>query len=210
MVLPAILAASLLLGDSAASEPQTVSAILAKFDKDWKAHTDRKPDDQSWKVRMECLVGLAKIGRPSVSALVDVLKTESRSPHTRACAAQALGFLGDPSARLALEQAIEDKDAFVRLHATKALGRLGRVEAVPKYRKIAEKGDFAMNFALTRDDSPDPEAIRRALTHYDLSQVDAAQAAPEFSLSDTTGKTHRLSEYRGKKAFVLVFLRQIW
>src|SRR5689334_14054358 len=109
MILPAILCVSLLLGDSAASE---VSGILAKFEKHWKPPTDRKPDDQSWKVRMECLVGLAKIGRPSVSALVDVLKTESRSPHTRAFAAQALGFLGEPSARPALEQAIEDKDAF--------------------------------------------------------------------------------------------------
>ena len=213
MALSTILLFCLLLSDSTASQQQTVQAVLAKFEKHWKPPNDQKPDDQSWKIRMECLVAVAKVGHPSVPALVEVLKTESRSPHTRAFAAQALGFLGDPSARPTLAQAVEDKDGFVRLHATKALGRLGRVEATPTYRKMAEQGDFAMTFALTRDDEPDPAAIRKTLLHYDLSRMDAAHAgkpAPDFSLFDTAGKTHRLGQHRGKKSVVLVFLRQIW
>lgn len=33
------------------------------------------------------------------------------------------------------------------------------------------------------------------------------QTAPDFALNDTTGKTFRLSEFRGKKVIVLAFLR---
>lgn len=34
-----------------------------------------------------------------------------------------------------------------------------------------------------------------------------SQLAPDFELEDTTGKTHRLSDYRGRKVIVLAFLR---
>jgi len=33
------------------------------------------------------------------------------------------------------------------------------------------------------------------------------QLAPDFELQDVTGKTFRLSSYRGKKVVVLAFLR---
>jgi peroxiredoxin Q/BCP len=33
------------------------------------------------------------------------------------------------------------------------------------------------------------------------------QLAPDFELQDTTGKIHRLSDYRGQKVIVLAFLR---
>ena len=33
------------------------------------------------------------------------------------------------------------------------------------------------------------------------------QLAPDFELNDTTGKTQRLSSYRGEKVIVLAFLR---
>jgi len=33
------------------------------------------------------------------------------------------------------------------------------------------------------------------------------QLAPDFELEDTTGKSHRLSDYRGQKVIVLAFLR---
>lgn len=33
------------------------------------------------------------------------------------------------------------------------------------------------------------------------------QLAPDFELEDTTGKAHRLTDYRGRKIVVLAFLR---
>jgi hypothetical protein len=64
-------------------------------------------------------------------------------------------------------------------------------------------------FALTRDDEPNPEPIRKALRDYDLASMDSAhlgKPAPDFTLADTSGKTWHLGQFRGKKAVVLVFL----
>jgi hypothetical protein len=96
------------------------------------------------------------------------------------------------------------------------LGRLGQLEATPKYRKIAEKDEslgiqVEMTFALTRDDKPDPGPIRKALSGYDLTRMDSARlgrAAPEFALTDTSGKTWRLDQFRGNQSVLLVFLQR--
>jgi hypothetical protein len=66
-----------------------------------------------------------------------------------------------------------------------------------------------MGFALARDDKPDPGAIRKTLSSYDVARMDKAhldKAAPDFALADTKGTTWRLSDFRGKKSVVLVFL----
>jgi hypothetical protein len=197
--------------DSAAAAQQAAREALAKFEKPLKG---AEAGIRNWKVRMECLVALMRAGPAAVPVLVDALK--AKSPDTREFAAQALGFLADPSAKPALVQAAEDKEQVVRLHAIKALGRLGRLEATPKYRQIAEKDQsvgiqFEMTFALTRDDEPDPGPICRALSGYDLTRMDSARpgkAAPEFALTDTSGKTWRLDQFRGKQSVLLVFLQK--
>lgn len=38
-------------------------------------------------------------------------------------------------------------------------------------------------------------------------KITAGMLAPDFSLADTNGKAVRLSEFRGRKNVVLVFLR---
>ena len=194
--------------DSVAAAQQARDA-LAKFEKSAKAGKAGTP---AWKVRMECLVALAKAGPASVPVLLDALKTGS--PESRALAGGALSFLADEKIRPALEQSVEDKERDVRLYAIRALGRLGRLEAKPKYQQIADKDTsagvrFEMTFALTRDDKPEPGAIRKTLSRYDLTRMDSARldkAAPDFALGDTSGKTWRLSDFRGKKSVVLVFL----
>jgi hypothetical protein len=111
-------------------------------------------------------------------------------------------------------KAAVDKDRDTRLNAIKLLGRLGRLEDKPKYRQIADKDPsahvrFEMKYALTRDDKPGPAALRRTLSSYDLTRMESAhldKAAPDFVMADTTGKTWRLSKFRGKKSVVLVFL----
>ena len=200
-------------GAPAVEDSLSVQEILTQFQRSRQQPATGPSMKQNWNVRMECLVKLMRIGPTAVPVLIDCLKDEKAPPYTRAFAAQALGLLADARARPTLVKAMEDKDRVVQLHAIKAVGRLGRLEAEPRYRKIAEEGNFQMTFALTRDDEPDMATVRRTLAQYDLSQIDAAQvgrAAPDFSLCDTTGKTHRLGEYRGQKVVVLVFLRQIW
>src|SRR5262245_2602376 len=195
--------------DSASSAQQQARDALAKFDKEWKV-ADRPG---TWKVRMECLQALVKAGEGAVPVLVEALKTGSNHHH-RAFAAQALGFIVDPSTRPALVDALKEKNEFVRIHALMALGRFGRQEATPEFRHMASNQEphggvqFLMSYALTRDDKPDPKPIRQALIDYDLKRMGSARegkAAPDFALVDTQGKTWRLRDLRGKKSVVLVF-----
>ncbi len=195
--------------DSAAAAQQAARDILAKFDRSAKAKLSQTRTGRI--LHIECLAALAKAGPATVPVLVDALKTGS--PASRALAAQALGFLGDTSAKAALAQMVEDKDWGVRINAIRSLGRLG-LEATPKYRQIADKDEsvgirFEMTFALTRDDKPNPEAIRKSLSNYDMNRVHSTRygkAAPDFALADTTGKVWRLRDLRDKKSVVLVFL----
>lgn len=188
-------------GSSVAAE-HAARDVLTKFEK----------SGRTWKTHMECLVALAKVGPEAVPVLLDALKTGS--PDNRVLAGEALVFLANPSARPALVKAVDDKERDVRLFGIRSLARLGRLEAKAKYREIAAKDAsagvrFEMTFALTRDDKPDPKAIRKALASYDLTRMDSAHlnnAAPDFALADTSGKTRRLSDFRGKKSVVLVFL----
>ena len=196
------------VADSVAAQ-QAARDVLAKFEKAAKAGQAGTP---TWKIRMECLVALAKAGPEAVPVLFDALETSSAD--SRALAGEALSFLAVEKDRPVLEQAVLDKERDVRLFAIRSLGRLGRLKEKPKYRQIADKDPsagvrFEMTFALARDYKPDPGAIRKALSSYNLTRMDNAhldKAAPDFALADTTGKTWRLSDIRGRKSVVLVFL----
>jgi hypothetical protein len=192
----------------------SVQEILAKFEKHRQQPTTGSSKEQNWKVRLECLVKLMRIGPEAVPVLVECLKNEKAPPSTRAFAAQALGFLADARARPVLLQAVEAKDGYVAAHARIALGRLGRLKETPKLRELAGKDPTSgayieLMFALTRDDEPNPEPIRKALRDYDLARMDSAhlgKPAPDFTLADASGKTWHLRAFRDKKAVVLVFL----
>jgi HEAT repeat protein len=227
MIVPALLLASLLClhgatrgqdgkksqpeeADSAATAQRIARETLAKFEKSAKAGQSQTRTGKI--LHMECLVALAKAGPDAGPVLLDAIKTGS--PPRRALAGEALCVVADAKARPALEQAVEDKDRDVKLYAIRALGRLGRLDDKPNYRQIAEKDPsagvrFEMGFALARDDKPDPGAIRKTLSSYDVARMDKAhldKVAPDFALADTSGTTWRLSDFRGKKSVVLVFL----
>ena len=56
-----------------------------------------------------------------------------------------------------------------------------------------------------------PKSALDALASYDLGQMDSAKEgilAPDFALSDASGQTYRLSQFRGKKTVVLTFILQ--
>jgi HEAT repeat protein len=183
--------------------------VLAKYEKSAKAKQTKTRTGRV--LHLECLVALAKAGPATVPALVDALTTDSAD--IRAFAAEALGFLGDAKTKAALAQAVEDKDWGVRMSAIKSLGRLG-METTAKFRQVAQTDEsvgirFEMTYALTRDDKPNPEAIRKALSNYDMNRLHSTRygkPAPDVTLADTTRKVWRLRDLRDKKSVVLVFL----
>jgi HEAT repeat protein len=198
------------------TEAEATTAVrdaLAKFAKHCPPPTGGTSNTRTWKVRMECLVTIVKAGPPAVPVLLDALKTDA--PWSRAFAAQALGFLADPATKPALLEALEHENAAVRLHASRALGRMGKLKSTPALRQIAEKDESStvqkeMTFTLTRDEEPNPAALRKVIADYDLKRMASAtvgKSAPEFALPDTSGKVHSLRQFRGKEAVVLVFLQ---
>src|SRR5262249_21895662 len=177
--------------------------VLAQFDK----------GDPGWKVRMGALVELAKQGPAVVPVLVEALK--KGSPSAREFAAQALVYFAEPGLEPALEQALEDPKSGVRLHALLALSMLGRLQPTERHERILKRDPSKfgvrplMAAALERQDRPDPEALLRALAAYDLRSLASArlgETAPDFTLEDFTGRTHRLGQFRGKKTVVLRFI----
>ena len=190
-------------GRAAAAAEKASRAALARFEK----------GNGDWKVRMEALVGLAKVGPPAAPVLVEALK--DGRPATREFAAQALVLFADASTRPALERALADPKPGVRLYAIQALSMLGPLPRTRENERIlrSDPGFWGvrpmMAAALERTDRPNQAELRKALADYDLSDMDSArigELAPDFTLTDFTGKPYRLSQFRGKKAVVLRFI----
>jgi HEAT repeat protein len=169
--------------------------------------------DPGWKVRMEALVRLARLGPATVPVLADAL--HKGTPSTRELAAQALVVFAEPSTRGTLERALGDTKSNVRLYAIQALSMLGKLPRSERYDKISRSDPCfwgvrpTMAAALVRDDRPNAAALRKALADYDLRTMASArpgEIAPDFTLTNFTGKTVRLSDFRGKKTVVLRFI----
>jgi HEAT repeat protein len=189
-------------GATAAAE-KAARAALAKFEK----------GNGDWKARMEALVRLAKIGPPAAPVLVEALK--GGRPATREIAAQALVLFADANTRPALERALADPKPGVRLYAIQALSILGPLPRTKEHERILTSDPAfwgvrpMMAAALERTDRPNQAELRKELAAYDLSNLDSARVgelAPDFTLTDFTGKTYRLSQFRGKKTVVLRFI----
>jgi hypothetical protein len=182
---------------------KTVRAILAKFDK----------GDPGWKVRMEALASLAKIGPAAGPILVEGLK--DKSPETREFAAQALVLMADSTAKPALEQALADPKPGVRLYAIQALSMFGPLQRTKEHERILKEDPAfwavrtMMAAALERADRPNQAEMRKTLARYDLSTMDSArigELAPDFTLTNFAGKTYHLSEFRGMTVVVRFIL----
>lgn len=181
----------------------TAQEVLAKFDE----------GDPGWKVRMEALVRLARIGPEAVPALIEAL--QKGSPTTREFAAQALVLFADARAKAALEQAVGDATAGVRIHAILALSMFGPLPATERNQQLtaSDPSHFGvrpiMAAALALKEAPHAAALRKTLADYDLALMGRArfgEPAPDFMLMDYEGKPHRLSDYRGRQVIVLRFL----
>ncbi len=198
-----------------AADPQTEPTdIIRTFEKAWivpKGYM-RPLDDAGWKARMTAFQKLAACGEKAVPVLTDALA--KGEPETRVFAAQAFGLMADPKAKPELEAALKDKNPAVRLYALDALSMFGKLASTDELKAMKEKDanrdvKAHVGFALDRDDKPDPAALRKLLAGYDLAKMNTAvvgKAAPEFELTDATGKSYKLADFKGKKAVVLVFV----
>jgi HEAT repeat protein len=166
-----------------------------------------------WKMRMQALVRLAKIGPAAAPVLIEVL-TDSK-PETREFAAQALVLFVDSTAKPALERALADPKPGVRLYAIQALSMLGPLPRTKDNERIltTDPTKFGvrpmMAAALERADRPNLAEMRKALAEYDLRNLDSArlgQVAPDFTLMDYIGKAYRLNQFRGKTVVVRFIL----
>ena len=127
--------------------------------------------------------------------------------------------LGKPGASAAAEKAVRDALApiaqadpgwKVRVETLVTLVKAGPA-AVPVLEEALKKEPLAVRalaaqvLAVMRS----PAAIRKAVIGYDLSALDSARLghlAPDFTLTDLSGKACRLSHFRGKNDVVLTFL----
>src|SRR5262245_26050838 len=183
---------------------------LAKFQV--ASRSEAASGEPIWKVRMEALVTLVRAGSAAIPILIDALN--NGPPEMRDFTAQALAVFADPATRPALLRALDDPDKGTRIYAIRGLSMLGRLEPTSRIKQILDEDADAfvrrsMAWALERVDGRESAAaIRKSLADYDLAQIDSAQlgrAAPDFTLSDPSGTTYRLSQFRGKKDVILVF-----
>lgn len=208
---------------SAASDALDATALLDRFRTvDWnKREVGQNKDlsDDAWKVRIEVENALIALGKPVVPTLIEACRDSNQ--HARLLAAYVLGCLGDPSAIPALMRIVEnDSYAPARLAAVEALGRLGAKEALGVVRaETKDKSSYVRNaaeWALPRVQKGEGvgDALRKlAMSTFDQSKIATAvvgKPVPDFALTDDSGETVRLSDFRGKKDVVIVFLLADW
>lgn len=224
-----ILAALLQFSHETVAEPIASEAarLLARFREiNWDTRavgTNKDLADEAWKVRIEVENGLIALGSKAVPALIEACSDATdANRHVNALAAYCVGYLNDRSAVQPLIRLVESSpDARVRLMAVEALGRLGDPAALVVVKNAAESDKsghvkVAANWALPRVQKGEGigDSLRSwAIANFDSRKIASAavdKPAPDFALADGAGKTIRLSDFRGKKNVVLLFLLADW
>jgi hypothetical protein len=197
------------------STARSADDVIARFRREWSAEKDhmRPLADRGWKTRTAALQGLVQLGPKAVTPLVRAL--DDGDDEMRVFAAQVLGFVGDARVALRLERTLaEDKVPAARLYAADSLGMIGGLQPKPLFERIEAEDPNKdvrthMRFALERKGEALPEKVRENLGGFDLQRLDTAEVgmpAPDFTLTDALGQSYRLSDFRGKKAVVLLFI----
>lgn len=191
-----------------------VAAVLRDFSKNWPE--DRTPyrteeDTASWKNYAFAMKKLVAMGEHGVLGLLE--GCNDASGQVRALSARVLGYLEAKAAVPKLTELLNDQNATVALLAADSLGQIHdarSLDALRSARRTEQRGDVLLhiNKSLDRTNSLEDGVVEQILK-IDRQTVDSAEPgklAPEFTLGDADGEQWTLSDYRGKKSVVLVFI----
>lgn len=188
------------------------------IDRSLKRHGIADTDDTDWRVRLLAVRDLVRAGQHATPEILDGLRDDDFQ--VRYAAATALGVLGNDDAVPALIEMLRTDDSLpVRAQAAVALGQINADEALPALRK-ARTDDSSKDVRHQCELSIDQiekgmgatDALRRAFIDLDPASFESVRVghpAPNFTLSDTEGASHTLSEHRGEWT-VLIWVFADW
>ncbi len=190
------------------------SQWLKRFSSSWP--DERTPyrtdsDIKSWRSYALTLKELVALGDEAIPDLRSAC--ESSSFQVRAMAARALGLLQAREAVPQLIRLLDDPQSPVAVLAADALGQIqdeAGLKALRTAQKNVRNGDVLLHIskALSRDIALEDDVVEQ-LSNVDTTTIGSAaigQPAPNFTLKDSRGKAWTLSDFRGKKSVVLVFI----
>jgi len=173
----------------------------------------RPGDDAGWQARFRAFRRLVTMGKTALPELR--IKLHEGAPVERILAAQAIGFMPARDCADDLADAVQhDKEPAVRLYAIDALSMLDGKARQPLFQRLEkteEQRDVKrhLGYALERDSTRTGDEVTAMLRDWDPQQLDTArvgQPAPDFELASISDQRIRLSDFRAKKAVVLVFV----
>lgn len=210
-------------GYATASDTRDAEILLDRFRSiDWsilEVGQNKNLHDDAWKVRIEVENELIALGENAMPILIKACQDSNK--HVRLLAAYVLGNINDGSAIPALMQILSDDPyAPARLMAVEALGRLGAREALDTVQAATEdESAYVINAAnwalpLVKKGEDIGNVLRDIVAStFDKSKIASAivgKPAPDFTVTDDSGETVRLADFRGKKNVALIFLLADW
>ena len=175
--------------------------------------------DEAWKVRLLAIRDVLRLGSNALPVLRTGLHDENR--HVRHVCVTSLGISGaEDAGESLLKLVIEDPDPIVRGQAAQAIGQIGYKEGLSTLQEIAEnekntniKHRAGLAVGRLKEGAKTTDELLRAWKSLDESkfrQMQPGKSAPEFELKDTKGKTWKLSDFKGKKSIVLIWIFADW
>jgi len=173
-----------------------------------------------WRVRLLAIRELIRIGQPAAEPLTGQLK--SSDLHVRQIAAKTLGLLQHEAAAPHLRELLRnDPEMVVRAQAALALGRIGGEPSLELLRQMAGNEEATRDvrhrcqlaaYRIEHQINTNQQLRKayRAMDSADFGQLEVGQAPPDFTLTDTSGKQHRLSDYIGRQPIVLIWIFADW
>ncbi|MEX2139432.1 MAG: redoxin domain-containing protein [Pirellulales bacterium] len=192
-----------------------------------KTHGIADLADEDWRVRLVALRDLLRLGAASVPVLIEAL--DDNNLHVRHICCFALGLLPEEdgeqatvsrAAVRALQTLLQrDTEPIVRSQAAVSLGRLGAHSSSTLLEEAAKKDlsrDVQHQCMLAVDrirknaQHDDVLAAFKSLDESTFNTLEVGKPALDFSLTDTNGDKWRLSDWRGKKTVLLIWIFADW
>jgi len=176
-------------------------------------------NDSDWKIRTLALRDFVRAGEEGIPHLIDALTHQD--PHVRYLAAAALGIQASEKALPPLQKLLESApESTVRSQAAISLGLIGSPKALPflkktlttdKSRDVIHQCELSIHQIETGK-----KATRELVKAYagldenTFETLKVGKAAPNFSLSDTENGIWKLSDHKGKKTVLLIWVFADW